>query len=248
MDIFAIPTDWNIFREAIFAYLNGTNPYNSHYGLFNPPWLIPIYLPFALFPFGRELLFIATLIGLMYIAYRLHPSPRNVVFILTPFVIAALLWGNIEWIALLGLVVAPSFGLVLLALKPQMTLCVILFLVIQSWQMGGWRTTVKLLLPVTLLFAVSVIGFGFWFMHLFDYAGYAARHFSAFPWLVPLGVLLFRQSIRTQDIRYALAASPMFFDNLSPQVWLVVPLALVSSTRWSIVVWFSSWVVIFVIR
>src|SRR4030067_1799084 len=170
--------------------------------------------------------------ALGFTAYRLGASPFGVaLFLLSPLAFDALLWGNVEWLALLGLAVAPWFGFILLAIKPQMTIAVIAFLVIEHWRNKGARQTVHLLIPLALVTLLSFAMFGAWFVESMGYINNRGSSMDAslFPWSIPFGLLLFVLSLRTHNIRYALAASPMFFPVLTPQCWMVVFLALMPS-------------------
>lgn len=211
---------------AIQSFLNSKNPYSDGFQIFNPPWVIPILTPFVLFPYGRELFFVVSIAALAWVAYRLGASHLGVIaFALSPLVFDSLIWGNIEGLVLIGLVVNPVIGIILLALKPQMTIAVIAFIIIEYKQ-----SRLKLIAPLVILSLLSVISCGFWFMRLLDYGNVSNINLSLFPWSIPIGIALFAQSLRTHNIRYALAASPMFFPSVSPPVWLVVFLALVSET------------------
>ena len=225
MDILiAASTDWlNTFYPAVQAFLN-SEPFH----IYNAPWTLFPLIPFATFPWGRELLFLASMGALGFTAYRLGASPFGVaLFLLSPLVFDALLWGNVEWLALLGLAVSPWFGLVLLAIKPQMTIAVMAFLVIESWRKNGTRRTICLLIPLAIVTLLSFAVFGLWFVKSIGYK--ATLDANLFPWSIPVGIVLFGLSLRTHNIRYAIAASPMFFYTLTPQCWMVVFLALVPS-------------------
>lgn len=216
--------DWlTTFYPAVQALLRGDSFY-----IFNAPWALFPLIPFVAFPWGRELLLVASLCAMAFTAYRLGASPVGVaVFLLSPFVFDALLWGNVEWLAILGFAINPALGLVLMAVKPQITVAVMAFLVVESWRSHGWRDTLKLAAPLVAVVIASFAIFGLWPLNMVGYT--AVIDLSFFPWSVPIGAALFVQSLRTHNIRYAVAASPMFAPTLTPQCWLVVFLALVPS-------------------
>lgn len=222
-------TDWQfVFVPAFRLWLGGLDPYTAVF--FNPPWLLPILAPFALLgDIGRILSLLSAIAAFGYTAYRLGGKPFAVAaFIVSPFVFDSLAWGNVEWLAILGAVVNPAVGLMLLAIKPQMTLAVMLYILVETYRAYGWRRVAVLCAPLALITAGSFVLFGLWPLHLPSYLnnGGSAMNLSLFPWSVPVGVYLFAMSLRYRRIHYAIAASPMFFPVVTPQVWLVVFLAL----------------------
>lgn len=229
MDILiAASTDWLVsFRPAVSLLLSGDNPYAAVF--FNPPWTLFPLIPFYLFPWGRELLFAIAILVFAFAAFRLGASPYGVVlFLLSPFLLDALLWGNVEWLAVLGFAIPGPIGLLLALVKPQMSAGVILYRLIEEWQRGRWAALFRLCAIPAAAVILSVLVFGPWPLKMLSYR--AALDFNLFPWSVPVGAYLFVQSIKTHRIQYAVAASPMFFPSVTPQIWLVVFLALVSST------------------
>lgn len=247
--LLAISQDWiQSFLLAIPIFLNGGNPYSvTHF--WNPVWALFPLIPFEFAPLGRCLLFIVSVVAYMLIAKKLGARPVTMfAFLVSPLVFDALLWGNIEWLTLLGLAMSPLSGMWLLVLKPQMTIAPIAFILLFALRDRGWLASAKLItLPVVALVASFAV-YGFWIVKLINYSSVTGQSLSFFPWSLVPGVVLFVLSLRRRDIRYSLAASPMFFPSISPQVWLVVPLAFVSSTRWSIVFLVASWVFVFLIR
>lgn len=51
---------------------------------------------------------------------------------------------------------------------------------------------------------------------------------SFFPFSLPIGFALMVAAMRTNSVRFALAASPCFFPVLTPQCWLAPILAIVT--------------------
>lgn len=219
-------TDWvSTFYPAVVALLRGSPPH-----IYNAPWTLFPLVPFALIPMGRVFLLVATFLAFAFTAWRLGVSPRGLLLLLIfPPTLIAAIWGNVEWLTLLGLAINPAIGLCLLAIKPQMTLAVMAFWIIERWQENGWRGVLRLILPLTALTGISFLFFGFWLTTSLTYLQFRGATFDAswFPNLVPVGVLLFVGAWRTHDIRYAIAASPFLFPVLTVQCWLVVLLALV---------------------
>lgn len=233
---------------AIQALWLGENPYHVQH-FWNPTWALFPLIPFELFPFGRELLFVVSLISLAFVAKKLGAKPIGMIaFLLSPLVFDALLWGNIEWLTLLGLAMNPIYGIWLMVLKPQMLLIPIAFILFITWRKSGLLSSLKIIALPVLALLVSFALYGFWITKLFDYSQITGQSLSFFPWSLIPGIVLSVLAFRRNDLRYALAASPMFFPAISPQVWLVVPLAFVSSTRFSVLACIAMWAFVFWIR
>lgn len=238
-------TDWShSFSLALKALFSGTSPYLIFH-FWNPPWVLFPLLPFFLFPSGRALMLLVSIFAFTFVAFRLGgKAPAVVAFLMSPLVFNSLMWGNVEWLTVLGLVVNPVIGIFLLVLKPQMTVIPMLFLLVETWHQNKWIGAAKFVLPVMIGFLLSFVAYGLWPLKILAYPQIVDPSLSFFPYSVPFGILLSAFAFRRHEIRYAVAASPMFFPWLSPQVWLVVPLALVSSTRWSLFVSIASWLLV----
>lgn len=200
--------------------------------VYNPPWVLFPLIPFEIVPYGRALMLVAAISISGFTAARLGASPLAVaLFIFSPLVFDALAWGNVEWLAILGFVVTPGFGLLLLVLKPQVTIAAIVFLIVESWRTRGWHGTVRLVAPLAVVTLLSFVAFGLWPLETASYMDNrnSPMNISLFPWSVPFGIILFVQSLRTHNIRYAIAASPMLSPIVTPPNWIGVFLALTPS-------------------
>jgi len=134
--------DWDeTFRPASLALLNLGSPYDIS-GFFYPIWtLIPI-LPLALLPnsIGRAAFMILSLLAYAYSAYKLGGRRfAFVAFLLSPIVMHALLNANLDWMPLLGFVLPPQVGLLLVVIKPQVGWIVALFWFVEAWREGKWK-------------------------------------------------------------------------------------------------------------
>lgn len=235
--------DWsNSFVPAVTLWLNGLDPYTAVF--FNAPWLLPLVAPFVILgDLGRILFLLCAVASFGFTAYRLGAKPIALAaFLLCPFVFNSLAWGNVEWLAILGLAIPGPVGLLLLAIKPQMSVCVILFWIIETWYKDRWSGLIKLLAFPAIVGILSLVLFGPWFVKMFSYQ--ATLELSLFPWSIPIGVYLFIASLRYHSIYYAIAASPMFFPSVTPQVWLVAFLALASDAPAMVFSTFTYWLVV----
>lgn len=230
--------DWiNYFRPAVLALFNGGDPYA--FAVFNPPWVFAPLIPFALLPepLGGVLVLAIAIFCVGFTIYRLGGRRIALVAILlSPLVLNSLVWGNVEWLALLGLVVTPWLGLILLSLKPQITFIAIALIAIQN------RQRPRIFVPLVIVFLASLLMFGLYPLRVLGYGNYAASfNMSLFPFSVPLGFILAYQSLRSQKLRNAIAASPLFAPTLSQSAWAGLPLALTRHPKLALLSTLSLW-------
>lgn len=238
--------DWsNFFRPAALEILKGHSPYTV-YGYYNPPWALLPLIPFAVLPeaVGRLLLIVAALAAFSYIGHKLGASKIALVALLvSPLVMHELLTGNIDWLAALGVVFPPWLGLFFLVIKPQIGVGVIIFWLFSSWKTGGIKNVIKTFAPVTIAYGVSLIMFGMWPL-------LATRtldewwNASLWPLSIPLGLTLLVTAIRKNDIRYAMGASPALSLHVIFHSWVIVLLAIISSTPEIVVAVIGLWILV----
>lgn len=233
--LFAWPTggyihspDWHAtFRPAALEILHGRSPYNAK-GFFNPPWAAILLIPFAILPenVGWEILVIVALGVYAYVAHKLGASKLTIaILLLSPPSLHGILIGNIDWLALLGIVLPPWLGLFFLVIKPQVSVIVILYLFVAEWKRGGPIRVLKTFLPVGLVSVLSVITFGPWFLNIPPFNKLAAND-SLLPMSLPIGLALTVAAIRKNDIRYSMMASPLLSPYLLLYSWIGAFLAL----------------------
>jgi len=157
--------DWRtVFRPATLEALRGRSPYTIP-GYYYPPWALLPLVPFALLPeaVGRVLLIIVALATFAYTANKLGASKLGIVaLLLSPLVLHEVLNGNIDWLAILGVVFPPWLGLFFLVIKPQVGIGVIVFWLFCAWKEGGVKKVFKTFAPVTFAYGLSLIVFGLW--------------------------------------------------------------------------------------
>jgi hypothetical protein len=225
--------------------LSGKSPFSADI-YFPAPWsLIPL-LPLALLPVdvGRAVLLLASIIAFAFVAYRMGARPISLVaFLLSPPVLHCLLNGNIECLALLGLALPPQIGLLLVLIKPQIGLAVALFWAVEAWREGGIVRLVRVYWPVTLVTLLSVALFGPWPLRFLETPGLvSAYNASLWPASIPVGMALLVASIRTREIRFALAASPCLSPVVLLHAWSGALVAVVASTAELVAAVLGLWV------
>jgi len=208
--IFTIGVDWKgAYRPAALALLHGENPYVDN-GFLNPPWALLPLIPVALLPqnLGAAVMFTLGFFAYGYIAYRMGLTWWAILlFLFNSMTIACLTTGSIDWLVMLGLFLPPQIGLFFLVLKPQLTVGVLLFLLVEAWRKGGWRKVLRDFAPVTLVMLLSFTPWGFWPLEVYADTTENISNASLFPMLIPVGLIWLFQALRTRDIKPAIMSS-----------------------------------------
>ncbi len=245
---FYIPrgVDWyTAFRPATLEFLAGRSPYNID-GFFNPPWTLLPLIPFALVPenVGRTLLIFTGFAIFIYIGNRLGGSKWAIIAILlSPPIMHGMLNGNIDWLALLGVVTPPQIGLFFISTKPQIGIAITFFWLIEAWRNGGWREILRVFLPITMATLLSLIFYGLWPLRAGVEVG-LWWNASLWPMSLPIGIVLLVTAIRKRKINYAMGASPCFAPYILFHSWIVAVYALIESTPETIAVVIGLWLLV----
>jgi hypothetical protein len=240
--------DWiTTFRPATLTLLSGESPYGRFY-LVHAPWTLVLLAPLAVLPeaVGRVMLVFCGLTSYAFIAHRLNAKPVAIVFLLlSPLVLHMLLNGNVDWLAALGFILPPQFGLFFISIKPQIGIAVAPFWLVEAWRQGGWKLVVKTFAPFSIVLLVSFAIFGFWPSYSFSY-GVTDVWFNAslWPMSIPIGLALLVASIRKRRIEYAMAASPCLSPYALFYSWTGALLAIVSSTPETIAAVIGLWILV----
>jgi len=238
--------DWTTaFRPATLDLLAGRDPFENPLMIHAPWGLLPL-IPLALLPeaVGRVMLVICGLASYAYVAHKLGAKPIATIFLLlSPPVMHVLLNGNLDWLAALGFVLPPQFGLFFISVKPQMGIAVAPFWLIQAWRQGGWKQVIVTFAPFTIVLALSFAIYGLWPLGSSRTADYWWNA-SLWPMSIPVGLALFVTSIRKQKIEYAMAASPCLSPYVLLHSWVGVLLAIVSSVPETIAAVVGLWIVV----
>ena len=240
--------DWHgAFRPAALEVLHGHSPFNAD-GFYHAPWGIIPLIPLAVLPepIGRALLALISLVSYAYVAYKLGARPIAIAFLLvSPPVLHLIINGNLDWMAAIGFILPPQWGLFFIAIKPQMGIAVAPFWLIEAWRQGGLKLTIKTFAPFTAVLLLSFALFGLWPLG-------ATRttdlwwNASLWPVSIPVGLALFVASIRKRKIEYAMAASPCLSPNVLLHSWVGTLLAIVSSVPETIAAVIGLWILVII--
>lgn len=238
--------DWHgAFRPAALEILHGRSPYNAE-GFFNPPWTAVLLLPFAILPenIGRAVMALVSLITYTYVARQLGATKLAIIFLLiSPPVLHGILNGNIDWLVTLGFVLPPWLGLFFLAIKPQLGMITMVFVLFSSWKTGGLRKAFFTLAPFGIASTIAIGIFGPWFLNIKSEINLAGNA-SLWPLSIPVGLALLIRATRMNEIRFSMAASPCLSPYVILHSWIVALLAIACMTLETIVVVVGLWIVV----
>ena len=211
--------DWSgTYEGAGRALLHGQSPYEQPLFV-NPPWAALLILPFAVLPsdVGRGLFLVASVAALVYTAWRLRaPRLAVIAMLLSPTAVGSLLAANLDAFVVLGLFLPPAAGLLLLMLKPQIGLGPAVFHLIDTWRKARLPGVLRAFLPILLAYGISALIFPVWVDRMLHKPANVWNR-SLFPYGIPVGVLLLWLSVRTRNVFWALASTPLLraLRNLS---------------------------------
>lgn len=238
--------DWEcVFRPAARDLLLTGNPYQVD-GFLNAPWALIPLIPLAFLPLniGYGILTVAGLGCFGYAAYKFGAKPLTLAaFLLSPPVLHCLLQGNIDWMVLLGFVLAPQIGLLLIVIKPQMGSVVALFWLVEAYRKGGWREIVRVFWPVTVSLGISFLLYGLWPL---DFKRELTHWWNASLWpaSIPIGLGLLVASVRKRSIGYAMGASPCLSPYVLLHAWSGALLAIIALPFESLAAIIGLWVLV----
>lgn len=222
--------DWvETFIPAGLATLRLQNPYEADYSLtpfevafFNPPWVAYILAPLTIFPIklSSALAFWVAFGVYAYTATPLSKGDRlvSLLFVSQPLMITSIIYGNIDWLPLVGLWLPAPVAMLFFVGKPQIGIGLALYTTWMGYKHGGWRGMIKPLALTALLTLISFLLFGFWVEHILARSDMVdpngAVNLSLFPYSIPIGVALLWWAQRQEDVqagwRYAILSSLFF--------------------------------------
>lgn len=239
--------DWEgAFRPATLAIAHLENPYHGGFGFYNPPWTLLFLIPFAIdVEIGRAALLILSLgiYGLVAVKMR-APLLALIAFLISPPIMHTMLHGNVEWLALAGLLLPPRWGLFFVMIKPQIGGMVAVYWIVEAWRQGGWQRTVWLLWPVGTAFLASVALFGLWPINAMATSD-QWWNASFWPYSIPFGLAALGWAISKRDIRGALIASPCLSPHVLLHAWSGALLATTRNQWLTVLIVTLLWIVAF---
>jgi hypothetical protein len=218
-------SDWTLYRDAVLQLLATGSPYTSMY--FSPPWLALLMIPLAVMPwvYGAAFLFAGNLAAFGVVFYRLRIPPVWTIPLYAVTIFNSI-WGNVEGLLLLGLLMPRWLGIILLMTKPQIGIGVAIYWAWQAWHgkrnhgkpreidrthKKSIKRLIYLVAPVATCY---ILAFAIYGNYMAGAAGSQFFNLSLFPWSVPVGVACVWMACRYDRLGWALMAGPL----LSPYV------------------------------
>lgn len=200
--------------------LHSKNPYAVK-GFYNPFWIFPFVLAVELFGKYKVAAWIVlNLCGFLYAYLKLQvPSWAILPLLFFSGAFMSSYVGNIEGIIVLGLVMPAPIGILLLMIKPQVGMAIVAYYTLDTILHKGWKKTVILLFPFTILLSVSVSIYGTWFLNSSNIVVEKYNTISFFPYGIPLGIALIVAGVSRKNIGYALMAIPLTTPYMIFHTW-----------------------------
>jgi hypothetical protein len=240
--------DWhNTYRPAARSVLEGRSPYEGG-EFYCAPWATLPLLPFAILPeaIARGILFWVGVGVYVFVARRLGAGLiTTAAFIASPPVVHCLLNANIDWLALVGVVLPPQIGLFFLVIKPQIGVGVAVFWFIDIWRRGGLGKMIRTFAPVTVALLGSFLVYELWPLRLTKAPAYSFNA-SLWPVSIPAGLLLLAVAVRTGRKKPAVAASPFLSPYVLFHSWVGVLASMVSNWILTVATTVALWVLVIV--
>jgi hypothetical protein len=200
--------------------LNSENPYSVE-GFYNPFWIFPFILVAELFGKYKVAVWIVLNICCYLYVYLKLRIPLWAIIPLLFFsgAIMSAYVGNIEGIISLGLIIPPPIGILLLMIKPQVGTAIVTYYILSTILDKGWKKAIVYLIPLTILFLVSTLLYGTWFLNTSNVVIANYNTISFFPYGIPLGIALIVAGVSRKNIGYALVAIPLTTPYMIFHTW-----------------------------
>ena len=239
-------SDWtHSYRPAALALLEGRSPYEIE-SFISPPWILLPLMPLAIFS-GRVsqiINFLMTIFVISFISRKQKASLLELSALLVSFPsIYGLIYGQVEWIVLLGLISPPWLALILFLTKPQAGIGIAIFLIIREWKSRSQLEFIKFCAPLGFFMLASYLLFGQQFFSAPITALPMANNVSLWPTSIPIGLLILINSYQKQDELFSLTAGPLLSPYLSAHTWFMSIFALIGRPTYLVIVSISTWII-----
>lgn len=222
------------FREYFAPAALARDPYSVP-GFYNPPWTAWLMFPFAILPpnLGQACLIIVSLVVLTLVCRKQGLSTITTFLFLTSYpVIYSLLYGNLEWLVFLGLLLPRPAGMLFLMVKPQVGLGIAIAWIVEAWKKD--RGSVSLLIaPAVIITLFSLALYGWWLPDMLKAAWVPDA--EIWPWGLLLVPWLLKDSKRYQFLIGPFVAPHLIrgswaglFLFLADHPWVMAATSLVS--------------------
>jgi len=216
------------FLPATREFLHLRNPYTVT-GYYNPPWTLLFLTPFLALPASwiQPTYFYISLGALGWVCYKLNMKKSSTLAFLTSLpVVSILVYGNIEWLTLLGMFLPPQIGLFFVLMKPQVGIGIAIWWIIEAYK-KGWKEIIHILWPITLVLSLSIIVYGPWPLNVLSALETGVG--GGLPWTIPLA---FYTLVRMKNVEDSLLIGPALSPHMMGSSWCGLFIVL-SDTPWA---------------
>lgn len=242
--------DWiHTYRPAALAMARGESPYTVDI-YYAAPWALLPLIPIALLPeqAGVICIFLLGLSAFAYIAYKLGAKPVSmIIFLLSASVVGCLLWGNIEWMPLLAIVLPAPIGLIFALIKPQVGIGIVIYWFFKILKAEGIKSVIKTFIPVSIVTLLSFLIYGLWplrFQQTLDLSNNSALDYNSTIWPQGafIGIWLIYKSIKNHKIETATAASPFLSPYTLQYTWVAVLVPAINKPMELLIISIGLWI------
>ncbi len=237
--------DWvRTYRPAARELLALRSPYNIK-SFFYPAWILIPMLPIALLPdlMGNGVLFAVELASILFVAIRLKAKPISLIALLVSFpVLFLLLFGQMDWIVLLGFTLPAPLGLIFILAKPQVAVGYAVFMLVESWRNGGFKKALINFSPAVAMYLLSFLLWGFWFLGADPNVLVHKCNFSAGAIGIPIGLVLTYLALKHRKMEFSLLAGVFFSPYVCVHSWTVPLFALLGYPIELVIASVGSWI------
>lgn len=239
--------DFSCFYQAGAAVLSGQSPYVVP-GFYSPVWVALLFVPFAFFSRAAAYRIYAVLLfsGTIYLfwTFSKHRFWITLIACCSPFIFMTMQYGNVDWLALFGLIAPAPIAVWFLLIKPQMGFILVLLLAWETYRQRGLR---KLLL----IFTPAALGLGLSYllgMRIPNPAGMSGWSADVWPLGLMVGLPALAFAFKNRDERLALAAAPFLTPYIGPMSWVAILPKSMQNYRNIAIACVFSWVLVFAWR
>jgi hypothetical protein len=203
--------------------------------------------PIAVLPnqIGNLTMTLISLGILIFVARRNKMSLLSFLFAMSmPQMAFVVCNGGTDALTILGFVLNPVVGLFFVLIKPQLSIGVLLFWLIEAWNKGKIKQVVNVFLPAGLVYGLFLV---YYFTHQhnggMDYLLKAYWNTAIWPGGIPIGLGLLLHAIRSKRKGIFILSSPFFAPYIARYTWAMPIFGSNLDDLEMFIVWIGMWIV-----
>ena len=222
--------DWDdCFRPGTLYLIAGRNPHTIQNCNFMTWALFPL-VPIALLPpiIGRALLSSIAIVSYFLVARKMGASLLvAIVMVLNPlYFIHNIIDPNVDWLIAIGYILPPQIGLFFCLIKPQLSIGLILFWLVEAYMSGGIKRVLHIFSPAVGLFGLTLIIYGPYFLTFSELLHNPGWNLSFWPYSIVIGIVMLILSFKKHNSGNAIISGPFFSPYMGYYSWPIAVLGL----------------------